>query len=432
MKIAAFNIRRFGLKKVSDPLVLSTLVRIVSRYDIILILEVTDLSGDSVDIFLKELNAANTEHHYTVKISTRLGRTRYKEQFLFLYRDDLVDLEGSYQYEDNQTGDLDAFAREPYILRFKSFHTVLKDLVLIPVHTKPDDSLKELDELYEVFMAVKKKWHTDNIMILGDFNADGTYVSDSDYKNIRIRHDKNFHWLIGDDVDTTANTGNEHTYDRIVVYGQDMLEAVVPGSARPFNFHTEYNLTEEMALRVSDHYPVEVELRREVHEPIGWKFLPRGPMPNHAHQPQGPVGTQEPIPQSELPSYDPHPQTNHSHYGPMSKSNQSYYGSATGSNQSLYPVIRGDVQPPNPVTQDNNTPHHPSTAGNQQDYGTTRDGHSGILPLQGSAFVIFPPVVEHLMVEVLGLQKDNLQLEKEKLSLEIQMLKHNLARVDRG
>ena len=39
--------------------------------------------------------------------------------------------------------------------------TVLKDLVLIPVHTKPDDSLKELDELYEVFMAVKKKWHTD-------------------------------------------------------------------------------------------------------------------------------------------------------------------------------------------------------------------------------------------------------------------------------
>ena len=29
MKIAAFNIRRFGLKKVSDPLVLSTLVRVM-------------------------------------------------------------------------------------------------------------------------------------------------------------------------------------------------------------------------------------------------------------------------------------------------------------------------------------------------------------------------------------------------------------------
>ena len=38
---------------------------------------------------------------------------------------------------------------------------MLEDLVLIPVHTKPDDSVKELDELYDVFLEVKKKWKTD-------------------------------------------------------------------------------------------------------------------------------------------------------------------------------------------------------------------------------------------------------------------------------
>lgn len=38
---------------------------------------------------------------------------------------------------------------------------VLKDLVLIPVHTKPKDSGKELDELYDVFLHVKDKWKTD-------------------------------------------------------------------------------------------------------------------------------------------------------------------------------------------------------------------------------------------------------------------------------
>lgn len=38
---------------------------------------------------------------------------------------------------------------------------VLKDLVMIPVHTKPDDSEKELDELYDVFLNVTKKWATD-------------------------------------------------------------------------------------------------------------------------------------------------------------------------------------------------------------------------------------------------------------------------------
>lgn len=40
-------------------------------------------------------------------------------------------------------------------------NVVLKDLVMIPVHTKPEDSDKELDELYDVFLNVKKKWRTD-------------------------------------------------------------------------------------------------------------------------------------------------------------------------------------------------------------------------------------------------------------------------------
>lgn len=53
-------------------------------------------------------------------------------------------------------------------------------------------------------------------MILGDFNADGAYVTHKEMKDIRIRSDNNFHWLIDDDVDTTANTSNDHTYDRHV------------------------------------------------------------------------------------------------------------------------------------------------------------------------------------------------------------------------
>ncbi|XP_031681587.1 deoxyribonuclease-1-like isoform X1 [Oncorhynchus kisutch] len=263
MKVASFNIQKFGKRKLSNPNTLATLVKIVSRYDIIVILEVVDKRETSVKKFLEELNKANKKQHYTLQISTRLGRDKYKEQFMFLYRDDLVDLVGSWQYEDNQVGDVDAFAREPYILRFKCLNTVLEDLVLIPVHTKPDDSAKELDELYDVFLEVKKKWKTDNVMILGDFNADGSYLSKKGMKAIRIRSDKKFHWLIEDDVDTTANTGNDNTYDRIVIYGDDMLEAVVPNSAKPFNFQIEYGLSEEDALKVSDHYPVEVELKRK-------------------------------------------------------------------------------------------------------------------------------------------------------------------------
>lgn len=39
--------------------------------------------------------------------------------------------------------------------------SVIKNLVLVPVHTKPEDSEKEVDELYDVVMAVRDKWKTD-------------------------------------------------------------------------------------------------------------------------------------------------------------------------------------------------------------------------------------------------------------------------------
>ncbi|XP_061075011.1 deoxyribonuclease gamma-like [Conger conger] len=261
MKVASFNIQRFGENKVSDREVLSTLIKIVSRYGIILILEVVDVKGVAMSTFLTELNKVNKKHPYTMARSPPLGRKSYKEQFMFLYREDLVTLRDTYQYEDMQEGDEDAFAREPYILRFTCLNTVLKDLVMIPVHTKPEDSEKELDELYDVFQTVKKKWKTDDIMILEDFNAGGRYVSKRKMNRIRIRRDRDFHWLIQDDVDTTTNAGNDHTYDRILVYGDDMLEAIEPNSAQPFDFQQAFGLTEDMALSISDHYPVEVKLK---------------------------------------------------------------------------------------------------------------------------------------------------------------------------
>ncbi len=49
--------------------------------------------------------------------------------------------------------------------------SVLKDLVLIPVHTKPKDSQKELDELYDVFLHVKDKWKTDVSLPLSNHNT---------------------------------------------------------------------------------------------------------------------------------------------------------------------------------------------------------------------------------------------------------------------
>ncbi|XP_044039944.1 deoxyribonuclease-1-like [Siniperca chuatsi] len=262
MKIAAFNAKNLGWKKVTDKTVVCYLTKIMSQYSVVMILEVMDKSGKAMEKLLKDLNntGSNRNHPYSMISSCQLGRDTYKEKFVCFYRKDEVTLKACHQYEDNQAGDVDAFAREPFILRFSCPTTVVKDLVLIPVHTKPEDSLKELDELHDVVDAVRKKWGTDKIMILGDFNADGRYLSKKKKEKIRICAAP-YHWLINDDVDTTSSNCNDHTYDRIVVYGQTTLDAVVPGSAKSFNFQREFNLTDEETLSVSDHYPVEVELK---------------------------------------------------------------------------------------------------------------------------------------------------------------------------
>lgn len=70
---------------------------------------------------------------------------------------------------------------------------------------------------------------TQNIMIMGDFNADGSYVSKKGMKAIRIKSDKNFHWLISDDVDTTTRLKNDNTYDRFVTLDPVGLSKILDG-----------------------------------------------------------------------------------------------------------------------------------------------------------------------------------------------------------
>lgn len=47
-------------------------------------------------------------------------------------------------------------------------------------------------------------------MILGDYRADDPFSISKEIEKIQILTDKNFHWLITGDMDTTAN----RTYDR--------------------------------------------------------------------------------------------------------------------------------------------------------------------------------------------------------------------------
>ena len=55
---------------------------------------------------------------------------------------------------------------------------------------------------------------------------------------------------------------------RIIACSENINNCVVPGSPEVFRFDDEFGLSEELTLRVSDHYPVSCLLKPSVHPKI--------------------------------------------------------------------------------------------------------------------------------------------------------------------
>uniref|UniRef100_A0A8C3PKD2 Deoxyribonuclease n=1 Tax=Calidris pygmaea TaxID=425635 RepID=A0A8C3PKD2_9CHAR len=260
LKISAFNIRTFGDSKMSNKTIANIIVSILSGYDITLVQEVRDADLSSVEKLMDQLNSASP-HPYNFLISTPLGRTSYKEQYLFIYRSDLVSVLGSYYYDDGcEPCGTDTFSREPFIVKFSSPTTLVEEFVLVPLHAEPSSAAEEIDALYDVYTDIIDKWATNNILFLGDFNADCSYVTSSQWPSIRLRSLNACEWLIPDSADTTV-ADTDCAYDRIVACGTALRQDIEPGSATINNFQKNFHLQTKDALAVSDHFPVEVTLK---------------------------------------------------------------------------------------------------------------------------------------------------------------------------
>ncbi|XP_053325143.1 deoxyribonuclease gamma [Spea bombifrons] len=263
LTICSFNIRNFGEAKIAKADVVAVVVKIVSRCDVALLMEIKDNKDKAVHLLMQQLNSQpEMKDDFSLIISERLGRNSYKEQYAFIYRKHRVSVKDAYQYPDAHPGDVDAFSREPFVVWFKSPHTEVKEFIIVPQHTTPEAAVREIDKLYDVYLDVRQKWKSENFIFMGDFNAGCSYVPKKHWKNIRLRTDPEFVWLIGDGSDTTVKGSTKCAYDRIVVHGQKIQQSVVPGSATVFNFMEEFGLNETQALEVSDHFPVEIQLKK--------------------------------------------------------------------------------------------------------------------------------------------------------------------------
>ncbi|XP_008144522.2 deoxyribonuclease gamma isoform X1 [Eptesicus fuscus] len=261
LKICSFNIRSFGESKRENQKVMDVIVKIIKRCDIILLMEIKDSTNKICPTLMERLNGNSRATTYNCVISSRLGRNTYKEQYAFIYKEKLVTVKKKYLYHDLQDGDTDVFSREPFVVWFQSPQTAVKDFVIVPLHTTPEASVKEIDELADVYKDVKGRWKAENFIFMGDFNAGCSYVPKKAWSSIRLRTDREFVWLIGDQEDTTVKTSTKCAYDRIVLRGREIVSSVVPKSSSIFDFQKAYGLTEEEALEVSDHFPVEFKLQ---------------------------------------------------------------------------------------------------------------------------------------------------------------------------
>ncbi|WP_052305912.1 endonuclease/exonuclease/phosphatase family protein [Methanosarcina barkeri] len=250
LRIGAFNIQVFGVKKASNPKIMNTLAKVLRTYDIVAVQEIRDSSQTALPALIKVVNSERANYSYVV--SERLGRTSSKEQYAYIYDSDRVKLEGE-PYTYSKPEGTDPFHRQPYIATFEDRNETL-NLVLITVHTDPDEATEEINSLSTVLDSTRQTCPVeDNFVIMGDLNADGSYFDENKANSLSCGE---YCWLIDNSMDTTTGDTN-CTYDRIII--TEDMESYFTGNSGLFRYDLKYNLTSEETNAVSDHYPVYAE-----------------------------------------------------------------------------------------------------------------------------------------------------------------------------
>lgn len=213
IKIASWNLQRFGITKANKDALMSYYVSKLKAYDVIVLQEITDESGYATQKLCYMMEG------YTCKTSERRGNTTYKEQYLILY-DNKAQLIQTFD-DPNLSG----YQRPPFSAIFKSGDWKFK---LTTIHTTPEAVHSELANLQ---MYLLDDFGGDKIVI-GDLNADCTY-----YDN--IVDFTMWDWV--NDGDTTVGA-TDCAYDRIIL-----------NKAAQNNFVSFDTMTDVSAAQ-SDHY----------------------------------------------------------------------------------------------------------------------------------------------------------------------------------
>ncbi|KAF5394767.1 Deoxyribonuclease [Paragonimus heterotremus] len=253
LRMATFNIQVFGQTKMKKLEVRKALIKILARYDITFVQEIRDSEETAFPQLVSLLSKA-TGRNFAYNVSIRLGKTNSKEQYGVIYNPKLVTIVDVYQEpEDNVT-----FQRPPYAVLLYMPKTKVGKVAALITHIQPDAVVNEMNALYKVVGKIYRRWMKP-ILVLGDMNADCGYLSKAKLKALAFKKDGDFQWLVKDGQDTTVAAGN-CAYDRIIAKDWK-TQWYDNSSVHAFRFDEELKMNQEQAKAVSDHYPVEMQLR---------------------------------------------------------------------------------------------------------------------------------------------------------------------------
>jgi len=244
IKIMSFNIQIFGVSKMAKPELVGILVDIVSQADIIAVQEVRSLVIDPVEQFMALLPDT-----YKYVIGPRQGRSSSKEQYWVIYDSAKITV----LEEDSWPDKDDIFERSPYAVYFKTKSAF--DFILLNNHIQPRAAEKEIRALPNVVTYYVDLWKDPDVLVMGDFNADGQYFDsfllDSIFPEIGYK-------IIFTDEDTTV-AESHNTYDRFIITNSALEDFTGKFGVIRFDETYDFGGYSILPRNVSDHYPIWAE-----------------------------------------------------------------------------------------------------------------------------------------------------------------------------
>ncbi len=247
IRIASFNIQVFGQSKLKKHLPMDILAKVIRRFDVVAIQEVRAKTDTILPDFIALINAEGARYDFV--IGPREGRTSSKEQYAILFDTARIEVDPRSVYAVPDPDD--QFQRTPMVARFRVRGPAPNEAFtfsLADIHTEPDEARNEMDALAATFVGIQNNGSgEDDVILLGDLNSD-------EYHFGRLGQlPRIAHAITG----VTTNTRRTHMYDNIIFDRGPTVEYL--GRWGVLDLMNEYNLTLDVALEVSDHFPVWAE-----------------------------------------------------------------------------------------------------------------------------------------------------------------------------